>query len=419
MNIALILHETPARRLGGVELYVLSLARQLTDAGHEVTCWYPRPEGGALGAVERSVVDGVPFHGVAVPVRRDVASRFRDDEVGAALVSLLRERGTQVAHFHHLIGFTGSALDLSVRAGIASLFTAHDAWAYCNQCHLVRHNGHVCTEVPVDAATCARCLLGRVPGLARIAPLAVMTRLMDLRSRYLSAVIGRADVVLAASEYTRGHLTGAGVPAERVRLFPLGVSVDGVETVRARRTGRRGPLRVGYLGRLTFKKGLDVLVEAFSRLAPGAATLDVHGHAEQGAYCEPILRRMMGLPGATYRGNYGPPDLAGILARLDVVVVPSREESYCLVAREAFAAGVPLVASRLPALADVLDDGVNALVVAPGDAGELADALSRLAADEALCASLSANVPSVRTVGDDARDVVDMYRTILSEPDRM
>lgn len=128
--------------------------------------------------------------------------------------------------------------------------------------------------------------------------------------------------------------------------------------------------RVLAMGRLTRQKGFDVLVEAMRGL-PGLE-LDVLGEGEDA----PRLRA----PGVTLHGFQADP--RPWLARADLLVAPSRWEGFGLVAVEAMASGVPVVASRVDGLVEVVGDA--GLLVAPEDPASLRAAIARLAVDAGL-----------------------------------
>ena len=84
-------------------------------------------------------------------------------------------------------------------------------------------------------------------------------------------------------------------------------------------------------------------------------------------------------------------DVRPLLAAADVFAVPSRREGQGIAALEALAAGVPVAASRVGGLAEMLGDGETALLVPPSDAEALAAALSRLQSDPRLRVKFAAN----------------------------
>ena len=163
---------------------------------------------------------------------------------------------------------------------------------------------------------------------------------------------------------------------------------------------------IAYAGHLYAWKGVDVLVEAIARV-PEVRGLIVGGHEQ-----EPDLARLRALAKGlriedrvTFTGHLPPSAVAGQLAGADIVALPnpasaiSTHSTSPLKLFEYMAAGKAIVASRLPAIGEVLTDEVNALLVTPGDADALAGGIRRLVNDPALRARL----------GGAARDAVAEY----------
>lgn len=147
-----------------------------------------------------------------------------------------------------------------------------------------------------------------------------------------------------------------------------------------------GPVALVLVGRLSPRKGSDTAVAALADLVASGvdATLTLVGDAfEHYAWFEESLRaqvREAGLEGrVTFAGLAASPWPA--LARADVALVPSRVEPFGNTAVEAMLAGRPVVASRTQGLAEVVRDGVDGHLVAPGDAGALAAAVREVVAD--------------------------------------
>ncbi len=155
-----------------------------------------------------------------------------------------------------------------------------------------------------------------------------------------------------------------------------------------------GPLRVVLVGRLSPRKGTDVALEAVAQaVARGHdVRLRVAGSTFTGyEWFERDLRARLDEPALA-----GRVELLGfvhptwpLLAEADVVLVPSRVEPFGNTAVEAMLAARAVVASRVQGLAEIVRDGETGLLVPPGDAAALADALGRLAEDPALRARLA------------------------------
>jgi phosphatidylinositol alpha-mannosyltransferase len=162
-------------------------------------------------------------------------------------------------------------------------------------------------------------------------------------------------------------------------LTPNGVEVDAFKAVRP---ADLGPGRkVVFLGRLERRKGLEVLIQAMTRLRTIDVELIVAGAGPEEKRSRALARRLM-VP-ARFLGRVGDDAKASLLARADVYCAPGLGgESFGIVLVEAMAAGAPIVCSSLTAFATVA--GGAAVLVEAGDPGFLADALRRVLGDDAL-----------------------------------
>lgn len=150
---------------------------------------------------------------------------------------------------------------------------------------------------------------------------------------------------------------------------------------------------VGTVGELRFKKAIPVLVEAYSRLPRALRKSLILG----GAYSDPHeeetvenLVSMLELNAEQVNTGYlERKELLNKLVNYNVYVVCSYHDGLPNTLLDAAACGVPIVATRVGGMADVLVDRVNALLVDPGDPGQLADAISELLDSPALCNKLS------------------------------
>ncbi len=185
------------------------------------------------------------------------------------------------------------------------------------------------------------------------------------------------------------------------RLAPGPVIPDGARvpdrppTFRHLEKGER--LQVYYIGQLYPWKGVDTLLEAMQEL-PEQEMVIVGGlPPEPDLAHHPELAKKLGVADRVcFRGYLPPTRLAEERLRADVFVVPlgdsliARHFTSPLKLFEAMAAGRPIVASDLPSVREVLEDGLNALLVPPGDSHALAAAIRRLAGDEELRKRLAA-----------------------------
>ena len=148
---------------------------------------------------------------------------------------------------------------------------------------------------------------------------------------------------------------------------------------------RPGAVRVLFLGQLVPRKGLTVLVDAFARVRAHADLLLVGGNWSEEDYPREVraLVSSLGLEDRVHFENHRS-DAGALLQSADVFVLPSFEEARPRSIIEAASLGVPVVASATGGIPSLIDDGVNGLLVPPGDAERLAMAIDRLASNPGL-----------------------------------
>jgi glycosyltransferase involved in cell wall biosynthesis len=206
----------------------------------------------------------------------------------------------------------------------------------------------------------------------------------DWAARY---ALRHADALRAVSPFTAGLAErAAGVPP--VESFPAYIDLQAF-LERPRRPLPEQPVAL-FVGMLERSKDLEALADAWRLAAVRVpdAQLVIVG---RGALSVVVERLCDDYPGRVEHVPELPP--AGVSQRMDAstfLVLPSRSEGLGRVIIESFTRGRPVVASRVGGIPDLVEDGVSGLLVPPGDAEALAEAMVRLFADRALAERLAA-----------------------------
>jgi glycosyltransferase involved in cell wall biosynthesis len=189
----------------------------------------------------------------------------------------------------------------------------------------------------------------------------------------------------ANTAYEARYVEGLGVPRDRITVVGVGIDPDMAcaQQAETSKPGSQKP-RILYLGHLTARKGLDTVIAALPTIwarhpsveviIAGKTTEDAH-QLRKAAFQVSQGHDLRWLPDVTGAQK------AALLASASMVLYPSRAESFGIVFLEAWSFGVPVVGCRAGAIRDVVEDGVTGLLIAPGDAAELADCVSRLIND--------------------------------------
>jgi glycosyltransferase involved in cell wall biosynthesis len=154
-----------------------------------------------------------------------------------------------------------------------------------------------------------------------------------------------------------------------------------------------------FVGNITRRKGLDILVSAMGKLRNLNLTLDVVGSFDKNSSYFKEIKRILSKKGLqaniSFHGCVEPAHLSSLYAKADAFVFPSRHETYGMVLAEAMSFGLPIIASSIPTTKAIIKDNVNGILYETESSKALAQAIRRLASDNSLRHSVMCN--NIRT----------------------
>jgi glycosyltransferase involved in cell wall biosynthesis len=419
---------------GGTEIYVSELARRLRAAGHEVLIAAPE----ALGQPERTYdLDGFTVYRYPIPARVT-----RDEAQGRVIVrgaelfhEWLRRTAPDVVHVHTYVTGLGLAeLRIAKEIGAKVVATTHagSLGFTCQRGTMMRWGSKLCDGL-VRPAKCAACqlqhrgvaaplaigaalmpppigaLARRLPG--KLGTVLGMTNLITYNQSAQHEMLNLVDRFVVLSEWARNVLIANGAPPAKVTLNRLGARFPRAATP-TRSAG--SPLSVAYVGRFDPIKGVDDFARAIALVPPTVPIrFEFHGPVQYLTE-HTVVNRLKSIVGpeawVTFGGELDADGVRALLDRIDVVCCPSRVvEGGPTIALEANAAGVPVIGSAIPALSELVRDGVNGHLYPAGDARALAAVLQDLAANPDRVNQWRSNLPAVRTMDDVTADYLAMY----------
>ena len=447
MRILLTAHQFLPEYFSGTEILTYTTAKELQRRGHEVRVFTGAPSipGAAEnGLFDAYVHDGLPverFHHAFVPLGEQsnlvemeydlhlVRDRFRD---------LLARARPHIVHFFHLSRISSAPIPVCRANGIPAFLTPTDFWCVCPTCQLRLPDNTVCPGPDPDAANCVRhlaallgtrtaALFAKLPtGFSRAAvriagalpahanPLLDMVRALAQRKPTIIGRVNQLDGIFVPSRVMHAVLSRHGVSPGIMRSCPFGIAPGSATIPRAGDAG--GRLRVGYIGTLAEQKGVHVLVAAFRALAGRELELMIYGGLNDfPAYVARLRSLAAGDPRITFYGTFPNDEINGVLAGIDVLVVPSIWcENTPLVVLSAQEAGCPVIASDMAGLSEAIRHEENGLLFAAGDAAALQATVGRVAADRALLKRLSQACRKPRSVVDYVDQLEDSYTMALA-----
>jgi glycosyltransferase involved in cell wall biosynthesis len=427
---------------GGREVYCHSLCRALTIHGIEsVVAIHQDPSGREpLGWHEH---EGIPV--AVLPPLPDFGDRkstyTREYRELPGFEALLAEVKPDLVHFHDQSGSASlSHMKMVKSLGLPAVLTYHSPGQTCLQTALLR-DGHILCDGELILSRCTACRListGLSPVASRILALAELpgvnpwsksrvARVLSARTMSrlfrdsLNAFIRLSDAIIVLADWSREIWLRNHCPPEKLRLVRTGGPTARGWTT-APRYPQRDSLRIGCIGRCETIKGFHVLVDAIKSLPDLPVEVHFLGPYWDRAYGEEVKQKM----GSDRR--FLPPrlvpnaELLPVLADLDIVVIPSIwPETGPLVLFEAYAAGVPVVASRIGGPAELIRDGVDGRLFPPGDAMALAKIISELTRNPASLENLREGMQQEggrfrRTFGEVAKEMASIYSESIKRP---
>ena len=366
-----MLLESYAPVVGGMETQARILCRNLASRGFAVTIVTRRP---SRGTAKHQTTNGVEIHRIA-PV--GPSSRLRWILAATCFPWLLA---------HHRL------YDVILVPGFRTLGApAVIAAAILRKPCILKADS--CGEM---SGTFFETGLQRLGTTQRSGP---FRWLVELRNRILL----QASRFISLSTEITNELLRSGVPENRISTIPNTYDTQLFRPLPAEKKRLRRELDlpadkriVIYTGRLVSYKGVPLLVDAWKKLAqqhPNSILLLVGGGGVDIDNCEETLRRTVKKEGLEdqilFTGEQS--NVHQYLQASDIYAFPSQNESFGISVVEAMACGLPVVSSSAGGLRDLINDGVDGLMIPPGDAAALTASMNRVLDDSELCAKLGEN----------------------------
>ena len=451
MRVLLTTHQFFPGHGGGTEVLARDTGLEMLKRGHEVhvlTADHGFREDSERVAHEDYEYQGLRVRALGLPrpsgAVEGVRREYDNEPVARHVRDYVAETSPDIAHIFHPARLSASIIEVFKEADLPVVYTPTDFWAICARNTLMKPSGEL-SEGPDDiSSNCLECreveriiprshrigkALGRKRFYRKVAKRALaertrehpsmpVVRAMIERTPFLRERFNSLDAILAPTRLMRRMLTKNGINPSLVSLSPYGIDLSQFRGVDPLRYGQREGtgVRFGYVGTVHPQKGLHVLVEAFEHLPRETdAALRIYGSLDHfPEYAREVYESASPNGRISFAGTFPNEKLAEELGKIDVLVVPSMwYENTPLVIYSAFAAKIPVVATNLDGMNEVVRHEENGLLFGPSDAQDLARQLTRLATEPNLVRTYSANIGDVRTIEDSVDEMLELYERLL------
>jgi len=360
-----------------------------------------------------------------------------------------------IMHVHALGGLPVSLVTLASRRGIPVFMTLHVYEILCQKIVMMNKQGKPC-KGPDDFQACVSCpevgnlrktkMVARInsafPGLLGIL-VRIKHKLMGAPSpeaepfsgegtagrtdekkvrmleerleRMISTLNHHVEKNICVSSDVRKTFIRFGVKPERLLVQHIGSTI--AERPRSEQRALHNPLVFGNIGGVGYYKGQHILLEAVERVKRRDFKVKVFGKMDE-AYLKKIIPGREHLP-VEFMGKYEPEELPGILQQIDIMVLPSIcSDTAPQTIFESFSAGIPVIGSDIGGFPDFVLDGINGYLFEPGNSGELARRMEMVLENPDVIHRFSENIPRLKTMRENARELLDMYEEALKNRGR-
>ena len=363
MKVAFITFEYPPFIQGGAGVYGYNLTKELARLGHEVHVITPR----VAGYDKELVEEGLFVHRLRFLNKPFLAAVSFWLSLRKEFPSLERQAGGfDIVHDSGLSGFS-----LSRKAAHSPrVVTVH---------HLTRT-----TLKATEASLFHR--VRNLRGEIGISPLIE------------PVCIKQADQIIAVSQHTKHDIVKTyGLPESMIEVIYHGVRPEDYVVAEKEKVKLRSTLGINsqpmilFVGRLTTRKGIDILLKALPQLIKEKeAKLIIVGSGNQKYYRG--LAQSLGVSDNTIFLGHVPDDTLRLLfSTCDLFVLPSRLEGLGIVILEAMAAGKPVVATNVGGIPELIESGQNGILIESNNEDELSSAIIHIASDESLAKTIGGN----------------------------
>jgi len=415
LRVLLVSHRFPPDAVAGVERYTEAVAAALTRRGDKVAVMTRRPSVARDITIERERTAVLPriYRLTGEDARRE-RFLYHDERLATLFDEILDDFDPDLVHFNHTIDLSPQMLQQARERGVGVVLTLHDYYFACARIIRKKTSGEICSG-PGGGAECAAVCFADDGGEA--------LKRWGLRTAYFRRLLSLPDRIVCPSEYVATWFRNFALPEARIEALPNGIwieradaAVEGFATPRS-----RGTLSLAFVGSLLPHKGAHLILDGLQLAGLDAVDLVMLGDVAEPAYANRLRSQAAAIPGVKLRlyGTYDPNDLPTLLHDVDCVLIPSEwPETFGLVTREALACGIPVVVTRVGALADPVVDGVNGFTLEPDDtASGLAAVLRRLVEDEELVRTLRRGATRTRiaTIDEHVAALREEYVAVLQE----
>ncbi len=440
MKVLQVLNHFMPFQTAGTEVYTWALSKQLMKRGVEVKIVTPH-----YGKRESSnyIYDDLFVQQYAEPsiVDRSLIMGLRAPDGLFFFDEFIRHEKPDIIHFHEIAGSNGITLkhvQLAKRSSAKVLMTFHLAGYSCKTGTLFHLGKSECNGV-IDLHKCSVCHLQSI-GNGNIAATLTATSTMlhyfsintilwqnklgtalgtvSVISKFkqsLHSLVSLCDNVISITDWYKNILIANGINESKIKVIKQGLPFNDGQKISCKDISLSKPLKLVFLGRINKSKGLHLLLDALNDIDPKLVELTIFGTTDD-SYFESYLNEIIASKkNIVWIGKLKQEDVVKTFQKYDILCLCSTlSEMSALVIQEAFAAGIPVLATNVYGNAEQIQHNHNGLLFQFNNVEDLRIQILRCINEPNLISSLAKNIKTPRSFDEVGEEYYRLYKSLLN-----
>lgn len=369
---------------------------------------------------------------------------YKNNVIAEKFGLVLDQVTPDIVHIQHLLYLSTKIIEEIQKRRIPIVFTLHDYWLICPQGQLFKDNAGVCNQD--NNLECINCILHHLAikkyifdvyyFLNKVAPKNLLpllrniylnycrfsflskskaAKLIEERTSHMKAICSKVDLFISPSRFLRSKFIDFGIPEEKIIFLPHGIDLNKLKNLRKVTSDK---LRLGFIANLLPAKGAHVLIQCFNNIENENIELKIYGRVLSykgilGNYLN-YIKKIAKNKNIKLMGGFNNKNISEIFSEIDILVVPSIwYEASSIVTMEAFASQVPVIASDIGGIPELIKDGVDGLLFNPGNVGALRKKLEYAINNREIITKFKENIPKIKSIEENAREIEEIYSRLI------
>ncbi len=400
LKVLKVIHGYPPYYMAGSEVYTANFCNEISKKVELSIFTRIEDEFTKPYNCSESRKNGIRIMRVNKPSRDyTFRSKYHDIRMTKIFEHYLDKIGPDVVHIGHLSHLTIQIVNIIHTKNIPIVFTLHDFWMMCIRGQLIRDDYSLCEGPSIKK--CKECNMKYFTSEVEA------EHEIKIWLKTLSEVNQKIDLFVAPSQFLRNKYVEYGIPAEKIVHMDYGFDI---KTIKSGIRIISDKIRFGYLGRVIPVKGIALLIDSFNEIDHSIAELNIYGKLPNSAN---YLKNRCSNTAIHFKGGYNYNEVSNVLSEIDVLVVPSIwYENSPLVIHEAFIAKIPIIASNIGGIAELITHEKNGLLVEPRNITDLIEKMNIFIDNPKLIEKYSQET-YVQSIQEDVEEIEKLYIKLL------